>query len=127
MVKAMNSTKTRARKVELLISLFIAKHNLALSLSEPLTNFLRKIDIDSEVQKELSCSTTKCTSIICKVTGQYCFQKLVAVLQTQKFSLLIDESTDLSTSKNLALTVQYRRKDHMTHDQFLALLQVSNK
>lgn len=68
------SVKNRARKVELLVALFIAKHNLAISLSDPLTNFLKTIDIDTRVQKELSCSSIKCTAILRNVTGRYCFE-----------------------------------------------------
>ncbi len=118
------SVTMRAKKIELLVSLFIANHNLPICLSEDLINFLKKIDIDRKVQKQLSCGSTKCSAIICNVTGKFAFNSLISVLQKQKFSLLIDESTDVSTSKNLALAVRYRQKDYSIRDRFLALLEV---
>lgn len=64
-------TSNRARKLEIQLSLFLANHNLPLSLSDDLTTFLQKIDIDKNVQKEITCNRTKCTAILKNVTGKY--------------------------------------------------------
>lgn len=119
-----SSVQMRARRVEILVSLFIARHNLPIALSDDLITFLKHVDLDRKVQKELSCGATKCTAIICNVTGKYTFSKLVSTLRKQKFSLIVDESTDVASTKNLALSVRFRSKNYTVVDQFLALLQV---
>lgn len=115
----------RSRKLELMVSLFIAKHNLALSLSDDLVELLKKIDIDKNIQRNITCNSTKCSSIIKNVTGKYVFDSLVKILRKQKFTLIIDESTDVSSTKCLALVARYRQNnDFEICDQFLGLLEV---
>lgn len=113
-----------ARRLETLVSLFIARNNLPISLSNDLMMFLKHIDINRKVQKQLSCGATKCAAIICNITDKYIFDKLVSVLQKQKFSLIVDESTDVSSYKNLARSVRFRCKDYSVIDQFLVLLEI---
>jgi len=121
MSEEISSVTIRARKIEILVSLFIAKHDLAVSLSDDLIRFLKKIDIDPAVQKELSCGSSKCTAIITNVTGKFTLNQLVSTLQRKKFALLIDESTDISTKESLAVVVRYRGNDFVVRDQFLTL------
>jgi len=114
-----------ARKVEILISLFTAKHNLALSLSDDLLDFIKRLDINEKIQDKITCGTTKCTAIICNITGKFGSNNLVSILQKQQFSLLIDESTDIATCKNSALVARYQKKDYTIRDQFFALIEVN--
>jgi hypothetical protein len=50
---------------------------------------------------------TKTTKIITNVLGKSQKEKIVEILKKRKFSLLIDESTDTSTGKNICLCVRY--------------------
>lgn len=108
----------RARRLEILV-LFIARHHLIISLSDDLIIFLKRVDIDRKIHKKLSFRATKCRAIICNVTGKYAFNKLVSILRKQKFSLIVDESTNVSSIKNLALFVRFRCKDYIFVDHLL--------
>ncbi len=120
-----NSSTMKARKVEIMIANFIAHNDLSFALSDELTELIRNVDLDEKAKKKLKCNRSKCSAIICNVTGKYVFEKLVNVLQNQKFSLIIDESTDVSTEKSLALSLRYRDKNYIVCDQFLGLLKVN--
>lgn len=71
----------------------------------------------------MTCDRTKCISIVRNVTGQHCFEELVTTLKDKKFSLLVDESTDVSSIKQLAMIVRYDDQEKIV-DQFLALVPV---
>lgn len=78
---------------------------------------------DSEICKQTTCARTKCTSIINNVTGQYGLEQVVSCLQKNKFSLLVDESTDVSAVKHLAIVVRYLNGEEIV-DRFPALIPV---
>ncbi|XP_026119257.1 protein NLRC3-like [Carassius auratus] len=50
---------------------------------------------------------TKCTEMINGVLAPYFLKKLVADVGDQRFSLLLDESTDISVSKYLGVVIRY--------------------
>nr|CAI5832933.1 unnamed protein product [Callosobruchus analis] len=56
----------------------------------------------------MSCDRTKCTSIINNVIGKTSFERLISKLKVSKFSLIVDESTDVSSKKHLAIVVRYK-------------------
>lgn len=124
-VSTENSSTTKARQAEIMIASLIADNDLSFALSDELTKLIQNLDLDEKAKNKIKCNRSKCSAIICNVTGKYVFMKLINILQNQKFSLIIDESTDISTSKNLALTVRYRDKNYEVCDQFLGLLEVN--
>lgn len=69
----------------------------------------------------MSCSRTKATALIKNVIAEQSMQDIVKILQENKFSLIIDESTDLGCIKHLALVARYF-KDGNVHDCFLMKL-----
>lgn len=93
----------RARKAEIMIATFLGQHNLPFMLSGSLTQLIKKLDLDLNVKKKLTCNRTKCTAVVCNITEKCVFQKLVFNIQKRKFSVIIEESTDTSSSKNLAI------------------------
>lgn len=50
---------------------------------------------------------TKCTAMINSVLAPYFIKRLVSDIGDSKYSLLLDESTDLSVSKYLGIVVRY--------------------
>lgn len=114
----------RARKIEALATLFIVKKNLSMSVSDDLIELLKTIDIDKSVQSQLSCGRTKCTGIVKNVIGLYTLDELVKILRKNFFSLIMDESTDVSVKKQLVLCVRYELPTGEIRDQFLACLEV---
>ncbi|XP_068990425.1 zinc finger BED domain-containing protein 5-like [Neodiprion pinetum] len=106
---------------EIRIAAFMVEHNIALNTADHLTKLIKAISPDSEVAKGISCSRTKCTKIVQNVTGYSQFEQIVQCLQTTKFSLLVDESTDVSATKHLALVVRFFNNGRI-NDVFLALI-----
>ncbi|XP_012522038.1 uncharacterized protein LOC105828318 [Monomorium pharaonis] len=82
-------------------------------------------DIKDENINKLSCNRTKCTSIINNVIGKSSFNALVDQLRINQFSLLVDESTDHSSVKHLALVIRVNI-NFQIHDKFLALIEIKN-
>lgn len=120
--------KERANILELQVAMFIAKHNLPLSISDDFIAFLKAADINKHVQQKLKAGRTKTTALIQNVLGQKGFDDLVQIMRRKKFSLIIDESTDISSTKHLVLCVRYLSEseadDHVC-DEFLTLIEVS--
>nr|XP_054591608.1 uncharacterized protein LOC129155892 [Nothobranchius furzeri] len=80
---------------------------------------------DSSIAQNFRMHRTKCTEMINGVLAPYFIQRLVADIGSNKYSLLLDESTDVSVSKYLGIVVRYfsEGKGHVV-DTFLGLLEL---
>uniref|UniRef100_A0A1A7ZYI7 Uncharacterized protein n=1 Tax=Nothobranchius furzeri TaxID=105023 RepID=A0A1A7ZYI7_NOTFU len=80
---------------------------------------------DSTIAQNFRMHRTKCTEMINGVLAPYFIQRLVADIGSNKYSLLLDESTDVSVSKYLGIVVRYfsEGKGHVV-DTFLGLLEL---
>ena len=69
----------------------------------------------------------KGTYIVRCVIGNYYLNELISTLQTNEFSLIIDETTDMSTLKQLVLLVRFCDCDiQKTFDKYSTLLEVTD-
>jgi hypothetical protein len=59
------------------------------------------------------------TKVINSILGDYSFLELVKKMQCNNFSILIDESTDHSSTKNLAIMLRLV-ENFVINDQFWA-------
>lgn len=105
---------------------FIAEHNLSFNIASHLTTLICTVCPDSKIVQELSMSRTKARAIIVNVTGETAEENLVEKLQNNNFAILVDESTDKSTIKHLALVVRTVNSDFQVEDRFLALIPVED-
>lgn len=65
---------------------------------------------------------TKCTEVIKNVLAPHFVEELIKDIGQQKYSLIIDESTNISTSKQLGIVIRYfSRKLKKVVSSFLAL------
>lgn len=107
---------------EIRIASFIAEHNLAINVSDHLTELIKSICLSgmqpSQVCK-MSCDRTKCTGIVINVIG-----KFISELKVKKCSLIVNESTDISSEKHLDLVVRYN--NNKIKDEFLGLILVES-
>lgn len=106
---------------EIRLASFVAEHNLPFRIMEHLPKLIQSVCPDSKIAEEIKCSTTKTHAIIDHIIGKESFDNLCEDLRQTKFSLIIDESTDLSTTKHLCLVVRYAKKNRIW-DCFLALV-----
>ncbi|CAH1106057.1 unnamed protein product [Psylliodes chrysocephalus] len=96
-----NDAQEKVTIAEIKFAVFISEHNLPKRLCDHLVPLLKYIFPDSQIAKEIQMGRTKCTCVIKNVLGQYHFSKMVKKLKCKKFSILIEESTDIGTIKNM--------------------------
>ncbi|XP_022161704.1 uncharacterized protein LOC111027613 [Myzus persicae] len=117
----------RKKEAEIRLALFITEHNISLRTSDHLVQLVKTLAPESEVLKNVSCNRTKATSIVKNVVGKHAFEILVDKMKKQYFSIIIDESTDKSSIKHLAIIVRMVDNDRfVVKDEFACLQEISN-
>lgn len=115
------------KKAEIRMALILAEHNLPFNIIDHLSMVIRVSFSDSEIAKKYKNNRTKATSIVTNVTGAPGLENTVEIISKQKFSLIVDESTDKGSIKSLALVVRvFCNNSSKVYDLFLALLPVPN-
>lgn len=102
-----NFYSSNVKRAEIKLAAFFAEHNVALLTADHLVPLLKDICIDSVIMQDLSLARNKCTNIIKEVIAKREIKKMIDILQEQKFSILIDESTDIAETKILCVLVQF--------------------
>ncbi|VEN52684.1 unnamed protein product [Callosobruchus maculatus] len=104
---------------------FAAEHNLPFKIFEHLPQFIRSFQ-DTDVINSLQCSRTKATDLVNEKVGPYAQLKLASILKRSFFSVIIDETTDVSTSKCLVIIVRfYSREESRVKDCFFGLIELT--
>ena len=85
------------KKAKILLSCFISEHNLSFNIMDHLTALCKKIFVDSKIASNLSMGRTKTTAIVKNFIGKCHHEELTEKFKTYKFSVIIDESTDIGT------------------------------
>lgn len=117
--------QTKSKEAEIRLSMFIIEHNIAIQTSDHLISLFKSICPESDVVKNISCNRTKATAIVCNVIGKHGSANLIERMKTNIFSIMIDESTDKSNVKHLAIVT--RIVDSLSYDvkdEFAALIKV---
>ena len=113
----------KTKEAEMRIAMFISEHNISFRTSDHLVQLIKSID--SDAVSKISCNRTKATAIVNNVLGATSFENLIDKIRSQKFTMLIDESTDKSATKNLAIVVRLLDFDnYIVRDQFLSLIEI---
>ncbi|XP_047039292.1 uncharacterized protein LOC124644115 [Helicoverpa zea] len=114
----------KSRKAEGMLALYITEHS-SVSCIEHLTDLVKLAFPDSKATDDLKMHRTKCTEVIKNVLAPHFTEELIKDIGQQKYSLIIDESTDISTSKQLGIVIRYfSRKLKKVVSSFLALEQL---
>lgn len=122
-----NQLEVKKKEAEIRLAMFITEHNISLRTSDHLVQVIKSICPESQVIQNLTFNRTKATALVINVIGNYNFEKLIAKMKTQHFSILIDESTDKSSVKHLAVIVRMIDKDKFTvNDEFCYLRELSH-
>lgn len=115
----------KTKEAELRIAMFVTEHNISFNTTDHLVQLLKSIS--PEVIPKLSCNRTKATAIVKNVLSATGFENLVTKIKNQQFSMIINESTDKSATKHLAVVV--RLLDgyvYEVRDEFLCLIDISD-
>lgn len=119
------SLENKIKAAEIRIAAFAVEHNVAFNVLDHLSEVIRCSFTDSEIARKYTNGRTKATAIVNNVLGSYSLDKTVRLLQTNKFSLIVDESTDKGSIKHLALVARVF-DENCVKDIFLGLLPVPN-
>lgn len=77
------------------MGMFIAEHNLALSLMDNLPAIVTTVCPDSKIGKEFKCNRTKSTASLTKVVAPHTVNKISKAIKDRElcYSIIVDEST----------------------------------
>ena len=108
----LGSQARTAARIEIKLSSFIAENNLPLSIVDDLVPLLRDLFPSDQALSQVTLGKQKATNVVRQVLGFYSIQECVAKLKANKFSLIVDETTDNPTTSQLAvLGVYFDEKD----------------
>ncbi|KAK0070942.1 hypothetical protein PV325_013818, partial [Microctonus aethiopoides] len=93
-------------KFEIKLCGLLAEHNISFRLLDHLTPLLKNCIPDSKIVQNMHLKTTKGAAIIKNVVGASEKEVLKAKLNSSKFSVLIDESTDIACVKTICVVIR---------------------
>ena len=99
------------KDAEIKMAMFFAEHNLSFSVMDHFSDLLPKICPDSPTALNFKCKRTKTKCIIKNACAAHFHQNVREDLATTPFSLIINETTDVSTTKELALVCRFYKKE----------------
>jgi hypothetical protein len=97
------SCQDETASLEIKLCSFIAEHNLPISLSDDLVELLRSLFPRDGILKRVMLGKQKATNVVRQVIGFNYLNEAISALRSHKFSFIIDETTDRSTTKQLAI------------------------
>lgn len=95
------------KEAEIRLASFFAEHNVAFQVADHLLHVIKKSFYDSNIAQSITLNRTKCTSIIKNVLNTVETDETIKNLKNVKFSILVDESTDLTDHKFMCTLVRY--------------------
>jgi hypothetical protein len=117
-------TAENIKVAELQLIMFATEHNLPFVIFEHFPQFIRALP-KPEIFKNVKCSRTKATGLVNNKVGPFAQSSTAAILKETFFSIIIDETTDISTSKCLVIVVRYYcRKQEKVVDVFFGLIEL---
>lgn len=108
-----DDTDTATKIAEIKLCALLAEHNISFSLMDHLCPLLKCIFKDSNVAKNLSLKRTKANAIVTNVIGKTHKTDLQKQLTKYKFSCLVDESTDIASSKTICIVVRFFNEEKL--------------
>ena len=100
-------TSDATTSIEVKLCAFIAEHNLPLSLCESMVTLIRSLFPNDTALRHVKLGKQKTTNIIRQVLGFDYLKEMVSLLRSRKFGIVIDEATDKSVKKQLAIVASF--------------------
>lgn len=100
-------TLSEKRKIaELKIAVYVAEHS-SIKAVDHLALVIKDLDKDSQILQNIKLHRTKCSALIKNILSPCIMQDLLEDLGNSHYSLIIDESTTIDTTKVLCLMIRY--------------------
>jgi len=96
-----------ATSMEVKLCAFVAQHNLPLSLTDDMVRLFRSLCPNDATLKNVRLGKQKATNIVRQALGFNYLKEMVSLLRRNFFSIIIDETTDQSTKKQLAILANF--------------------
>lgn len=119
-------TGMELKVAKLRLAAHVAAHS-SLSTADHLAPLMASTFPESKVASGVTLGRTKCTALVSKVLGPTFREMLLEDIGEQPYSLIVDESTDISCEKELGVVVRYfskRANDFLT--RFLGLISITD-
>ncbi|KAF0689644.1 DUF4371 domain-containing protein, partial [Aphis craccivora] len=114
----------KVKTAEIKLCGLLAEHNCAFLLFDHLFPLLKEIFPDSAICQKMKLKRTKATNIIKNVIAPVEKQILCDKLNTSKFSIMVDESTDIACQSTMCVVVRfYDDESKIVVSRFWELLQ----
>lgn len=84
----------------------MAEHTIPFLAADHLPDLLKECFPDSKIVQGINMKRTKTSAIVKNVIGVTAKEELSDILKTRKFSILTDESTDISSVKTSCVVVR---------------------
>ena len=96
------------KKAEIKLAALFVEHNLPFQVMDHLSDLVSTTFTDLKIAQQFSSKNTKTqTCIIKNVLAKRFRNAFDEILRNIKFSIIIDESTDISMKKQLAIVVRF--------------------
>ncbi|CAH1106766.1 unnamed protein product [Psylliodes chrysocephalus] len=118
-----NLFNKEVKSTELKLVMFAMEHNLSFVLFEHLPKFICSLP-EKSVLQSVKCSRTKAASLVNNKIGPFSQAALADILKKCFFSIIIDETTDISAKKCLVIIVRYFSQIEKKVDSFFGLIEV---
>ncbi|KAK2724524.1 hypothetical protein QYM36_001127 [Artemia franciscana] len=112
----------RVATVEAKLVTFLVEHDLPCSLSEDLLKLMKSMP-GPDLLSQATLGRTKATNIARQALAPHFHEKLLESLKTNLFSVVIDEITDSSVAKQLAVCVSFCDEAMTVQVDLLALVE----
>lgn len=113
---------------EIKLCALLVEHNVAFNCIDHIVDVLKDIFDDSEICQKIQLKRTKATNVIKNVISPFAKQLLAKKLMMSKFSVMIDESTDIGCESTMCVIVRFHdNEEQRIVSRFWSLVQVYDK
>jgi len=118
----------RKKSAEIRYAALIVDKNISHTTAKIILNFFQDVGKDPEVLKNMSMGRTKCTNVISNVLCPVETDRVIKNIQNSKFSVFIDETSDISNEKWMTFLVRYVNSETLdVHSQLVKLINIDAK
>jgi len=119
------SFEERKKSAEIRYAALIADKNISHDTAKIILNFFKDVGKDPNILKSMSMGRTKCSSLISNVLCPVETDRVVQNIQNTKFTIFIDETSDITNSKWMTFHVRYVHSDTLqVHSQLVKLIDI---
>jgi len=121
------SLHDKVAKAEIVLTAFMAEHNTPFLQADHLIECCKQMFPDSAIAQKMSLKRTKAAYVMQYGIAHFERLEVINICINQKFSIIVDESTDVSTNQMLAVVVRFcDTKTRKVVDSLLDLIVVED-